>query len=253
MRIPLAEIQFALGNKGLLRPVAEGYSVDTRTLQAGDLFFALRGPNHNGHDHVINAFERGAVAAVVDHPVAAHGPQIQVPDALVALQQLAIWARKRWGGDVVAVTGSAGKTTTKDVIAHLLSTAYPTGKTVGNFNNHVGVPLSILRLRDDCKVSVLELGMNHSGEIRQLARIATPQVGVITNIGYAHGEFFSDGIEGVARAKRELIEELPASGTAILNADDERVAQMRQVHRGSTITFGIRNSADMRATDVRLI
>jgi UDP-N-acetylmuramoyl-tripeptide--D-alanyl-D-alanine ligase len=255
MQIPLGDIQRVL-NAGTGAPAearATGYSVDTRTLQAGDLFFALRGPNHDGHDHVASAFARGAVAAIVDHVMPAEGTQIVAPDTLASLQQLAVWARERWGGEVVGVTGSAGKTTTKDVIAHFLATKYSTGKTAGNFNNHVGVPLSILRLPDDCKVAVLELGMNHAGEIRALARIASPAVGVVTNVGYAHVEFFADSIDGVARAKRELIEELPASGTAILNADDERVAQFRYVHPGQSITFGIRNPADVQATEVQFI
>jgi UDP-N-acetylmuramoyl-tripeptide--D-alanyl-D-alanine ligase len=230
-----------------------GYSVDTRTLQRGDLFFALRGPNHDGHDHVATALEKGAAACVVEHHLPAGGVQIVVPDTLAALTQLAVWAREKWGGRVVAVTGSAGKTTTKDIVAHLLATRYEVGKTVGNFNNHVGLPLSILRLPDACKVAVLELGMNHAGEIRALSKIARPDVGLVTNVGYAHVEFFEDSIEGVARAKRELIEELPAGGTAVLNADDERVARFREVHAGPAITFGIRHAADVRATKVQSI
>ena len=255
MHIPLADI------RRLLNPDAEttsdllvtGYSTDSRTLQPGDLFIALRGPNHDGHDHIAAAFELGAVAVIVDHPLPVPGLQIVVPDTLAALQRLAVWARERWGGKVIGVTGSAGKTTTKDVIAHVLSTGFFTGKTVGNFNNHIGVPLSILRLPDDCKLAVLELGMNHAGEIRDLSQIARPSVGVVTNVGYAHVEFFPDSIEGVARAKRELIEALPASGTAILNADDERVARFREVHSGRTLTFGFRNPADVHATGVEFI
>lgn len=231
--------------------VATGYSVDTRTLQPGDLFFALRGPNHDGHDHAAGALEKGAAAIVVDHALPVDAVQMVVPDTLEALQQLAIRAREKWGGRVVGVTGSAGKTTTKDIVAHLLSTRYQTGKTIGNFNNHVGLPLSILRLPDACEVAVLELGMNHAGEIRSLAKIARPDVGLVTNVGYAHVEFFADSIEGVARAKRELIEELPAGGTAVLNADDERVARFREVHAGPVVTFGIHNPADVRATDVQ--
>jgi UDP-N-acetylmuramoyl-tripeptide--D-alanyl-D-alanine ligase len=255
MHIALADIQRLLtpGSGTSSHGIATGYSTDTRTLRSGDLFIALTGPNHDGHDHVASAFEQGAIAAIVDRLLPVAGLQIVVPDTLLALQHLAVWARERWGGEVVAITGSAGKTTSKDVIAHLLSTAFPTGKTVGNFNNHIGLPLSILRLPGDCKVAVLELGMNHAGEIRALSKIAQPSVGVVTNVGYAHVEFFTDSIEGVARAKRELIEALPGSGTAILNADDERVIRFREYHSGRTITFGFRNPADVRATDVGFI
>jgi len=225
-----------------------GWSVDTRTLAPGDLYFALRGPNHDGHTYVPAALEKGAAGVVVEHD-AGGNPALIVRDSLLALQDLAAWSRTHWGGRVVGVTGSAGKTTTKDAIAHLLAVELPVGKTVGNLNNHVGVPLSLLRLPDESRVAVLEMGMNHAGEIRALAAIARPDIGVVTNVGYAHVEAF-DSIEGVALAKRELIEALnPATGVAVLNYDDPLVRQFRDVHSGPTITFGFLDAADVRATD----
>ena len=195
------------------------------------------------------ALARGAVAAVVEHAVDPAGPLLAVPDTLKALQKLAAWARAEWGGRVVAVTGSAGKTTTKDVIAELLAVEMPAGKTEGNLNNHVGVPLSILRLPAEAQVAVLEIGMNHPGEIRLLAGMARPGVGVVTNAGFAHAEFFRS-VEEVALAKRELIEALPAGGVAVLNADDARVAAFRQVHAGPAVTFGFSEGAEVRAAGV---
>jgi UDP-N-acetylmuramoyl-tripeptide--D-alanyl-D-alanine ligase len=229
-------------------PVA-GWSVDTRTQNAGDVYFALRGPNHDGHDYVAAAWSKAAAAVVVDRPMEARCGELMVKDTLRGLQDLGTWARRMWGGTVVGVTGSAGKTTTKDAIAHVLAAELPVGKTVGNFNNHVGVPLSILRLPDECRAGVLEMGMNHAGEIRELAAVARPEIGVVTNVGYAHVEFF-DSIEGVAAAKRELIEGLPRDGVAVLNADDARVLGFRGVHPGRSVTFGFSADADVRAEDV---
>ena len=227
-----------------------GWSIDSRTITAGDLFFALRGPQHDGHAYVQAVVEKGAAGAVVEQGLP-RGTLLIVEDTLAALQKLAAWARSNWGGQVIAVTGSAGKTTTKDVIARLLAAEMPVGKTIGNLNNHVGVPLSILRLPDECRVAVLEMGMNHSGEIRELARMARPDVGVVTNVGYAHVEAFGS-IEAVALAKRELIEELPPGGVAVLNADDPLVARFREIHRGRVVTFGFSESADVRAEAVQL-
>jgi UDP-N-acetylmuramoyl-tripeptide--D-alanyl-D-alanine ligase len=229
-----------------------GWSIDSRTISPGDCFFALRGPTHDGHDFVASVFERGASLAIVDHVIDAYGPQLRVPDTTVALQTLGREARQKWGGTVVGVTGSAGKTTTKDTIAALLSTTFPTGRNMGNLNNHLGLPLSILRLADDRKVAVLEMGMNHEGEIRELAGIAGPQIGVVTNVGWAHTENFADGIAGVARAKSELIQALPPEGTAVLNADDERVREFAKLHAGPTVLFGFAEDAAVRAEDVSL-
>lgn len=245
MTLNLQDVARAMRAQGAARPVkVAAWSVDTRTLTAGDVYFALRGPVHDGHDFVRAAAEKGAAALVVERTCGVDN-ELLVGDTLKALQDLSTWARDDWGGTVVGVTGSAGKTTTKDAIAHLLAVGMTVGKTVGNFNNHVGVPLSILRLPDQCRVAVLEMGMNHAGEIRNLAAIAKPQIGVVTNVGYAHVEFF-DSIEGIARAKRELIEALPRDGVAVLNADDERVAAFREAHSGRTVTYGFSEKADVR-------
>ena len=250
MTIPLRDVAGAIGSEA---PPGEalisGWSVDSRTIGAGDLFFALRGPNHDGHRFVREALEKGAAAAVVDQPVEAPGKLLRVADTLEALQSAALRARRQWRGEVVAVTGSAGKTTAKEVIARMLETEMTVGKSIGNLNNHIGVPLSILRLPSEARVAVVEIGMNHAGEIRRLARVARPTVGVVTNAGYAHMEFFGS-LEEVALAKRELIESLPEGGTAVLNADDPQVIRFRDAHRGPVITFGLSADADVRAEDV---
>jgi UDP-N-acetylmuramoyl-tripeptide--D-alanyl-D-alanine ligase len=232
-----------------VNPLVTGYSIDSRTTEPGDLFFALRGPNHDGHRFVSAAFERGAVAAVVERASGGSMPEVVVPDVQAAVEQLACRARERWSWPVVAITGSAGKTTTKEVVAQLLAAGMPVGKTEGNLNNHIGVPLSILRLPEDAQAAVIEIGMNHPGEIRHLAAIARPTVGVVTNAGFAHAEFFHSADE-VAQAKRELIEALPADGVAVLNADDPRVARFAEVFGGRVVTFGFSEGADVRPEDV---
>jgi len=249
MTLELQEVARAMGAAGNPRAVeVAGWSVDTRTQEPGSVYFALHGPNRDGHEFVAAAIEKGAAGVVVERGLGV-AEELVVSDTLRALQELGAWARRQWSGEVVGVTGSAGKTTTKDAIAHLLSAELPVGKTVGNFNNHVGVPLSILRMPDGCRAGVLEMGMNHAGEIRELAAIAKPQIGVVTNVGYAHVEFF-DSIEGVAAAKRELIEGLPPGGVAVLNGDDPRVRGFRDVHAGRSLTFGFSECAAIRAEAV---
>ncbi len=252
MTLNLQDVARAMSARGQAAPIpVSGWSVDTRTQNVGDLYFALRGPNHDGHRFLDAAIQKGASGLVIE--MLADGREaantLLVRDTLQALQQLGSWARQVWGGQVVGVTGSAGKTTTKDAIAHLLASQLAVGKTIGNFNNHVGVPLSILRLPDACRVAVLEMGMNHAGEIRDLAAIAKPQVGVVTNVGYAHVEFF-ESIEGVAAAKRELVEGLPADGVAVLNADDVRVRRFGANHPGRTLLYGFSDEADIQAQAV---
>ena len=250
MKISLRDLAGALGAKLESEAVVTGWSVDSRTIQPGDLFFALRGPVHDGHAYIDEAFRKGAAAVIAETDSGAgEGIVIRVADSLKALQKLSARARRDWAGEVIAVTGSAGKTTTKDAIAEMLSVEMPTAKSQGNLNNHVGLPLSLLRLDEAARAAVVELGMNHAGEIRALAELAAPNVGVVTNVGYAHIENF-DSIEGVAAAKRELIEILPPEGTAVLNADDPRVAAFADVSKGRTVLYGRSERAMVRAEDV---
>jgi UDP-N-acetylmuramoyl-tripeptide--D-alanyl-D-alanine ligase len=229
MKLPLRGVAALLGLRLESDAMISGWSVDSRTVAPGDLFFALRGPNFDGNAYVADAFAKGAVAAIVDAEVS-DARALRVDDSLRAMQTVAASARVEWGGEVVAVTGSAGKTTTKDVIAEMLGTEIRTAKSEGNLNNHVGLPLSLLRMEESARVMVTELGMNHAGEIRDLAAIAQPNVGVVTNVGHAHIEFF-ESIEDIAAAKRELIESLSTERIAVLNADDSRVAKFAKAHR----------------------
>jgi len=252
VKATLAELARAIG---ATLPAAhdaliEGWSVDSRTVRPGELFFALKGPRFDGHDFVGEALARGAVGAVVERSLpGVQGPLLVVPDTQRALEAAGSWARDRFQGRVIAVTGSAGKTTTKDAIAELLGTAMEVARSEGNLNNHVGVPLSLLRLPEQAGAAVLELAMNHAGEIRRLAALARPEIGVVTNVGHAHVGFF-ESLDQVALAKRELIESLPPHGVAVLNADDERVVAFAQVHPGLVLTFGFSERADVRAEDV---
>src|SRR5215813_9522262 len=233
--------------------IAHGYSIDSRTVGQGELFFAVKGERLDGHDYVTAALEKGAVGAVIRKDEAqrfpGNLPLLSVGDTLVALQALATAVRKVWGKPLVGVTGSAGKTTTKEAIAHVLSSRFRVLKSEGNFNNHFGLPLMLLRLEPEHDQAVIEMGMSHAGEIRALAKIAHPDVGVVTNVAPVHLEFF-DSLAGIARAKYELVESLPASGTAVLNADDEYVSQFGRNFKGRVMMFGLKSSADIRAENI---
>jgi UDP-N-acetylmuramoyl-tripeptide--D-alanyl-D-alanine ligase len=233
---------------------ATGYSIDSRTIQPGELFFAVKGEKMDGHDFVAPAIEKGAVAAVVSRDQQAQFPPdlplLGVGDTLSALQTLATCVRRLWGKPLVGITGSAGKTTTKEAIAHVLATRLKVHKSEGNFNNHFGLPLMLLKLQPEHDVAVIEMGMSHAGEITALAKIAQPEVGVVTNVAPVHLEFF-DSLAGIARAKYELIESLPAHGTAVLNGDDEYVSQFGRDFPGKVVTYGMSPGATLRADNVK--
>jgi UDP-N-acetylmuramoyl-tripeptide--D-alanyl-D-alanine ligase len=235
---------------------AQGYSIDSRTVQTGELFFAVKGERLDGHDFVEQALSQGAIGAVVrKHELARYSNVsglLAVDDTLAALQTLATAVRKIWGKTAIGITGSMGKTTTKEAMAHLLAARYRVHRTKGNFNNHFGLPLGLLTLEPEYDVAVVEMGMSHPGEIAALARIALPNQAVITNVAPVHLENF-ESVAGIARAKYELIESLPHGGTAVLNADDEYVSQFGRDFKGRVVMFGLKPTADVRAENIELL
>ncbi|MGI9103713.1 MAG: UDP-N-acetylmuramoyl-tripeptide--D-alanyl-D-alanine ligase [Terriglobales bacterium] len=256
MKLPLGRIAELSGGTfdGHRDAVATGYSIDSRTLRPGDVFFAIRGDRLDGHDYVQAALQRGAIAAVVEIGQSVRFPDqrhiIAVGNTVDALQTLGRAVRRMWGKRVIAVTGSAGKTTTKEMIAALLGGRFRVLKSEGNLNNHYGLPLQLLRLEPEHDLAVMELGMNHAGEIAALAALATPDWGVVTCVAPVHLEFF-ESVAHIARAKYELIQSLPASGAAVLNADDQYVSQFGRDFAGKVVTFGIEHPADVRADTIR--
>jgi UDP-N-acetylmuramoyl-tripeptide--D-alanyl-D-alanine ligase len=256
MKLTLARVAEFVSAAGEFDPehLAQGYSIDSRTVRAGQLFFAVKGERLDGHDFVEQALGNGAIAAVVRKDQLSRYPRemrlLAVEDTLVALQTLATAVRKVWGKTLIAVTGSAGKTTTKEAIAHVLSTRFRVLKSEGNFNNHFGLPLMLVKLEPEYDVAVIEMGMSHAGEIRALAKIAQPEIGVVTNVAPVHLEFF-DSLAGIARAKYELVESLPANGVAVLNADDEYVSQFGRDFKGKVVMYGTRATADVRAEKIQ--
>ncbi len=235
-------------------------SIDSRTLQKGDLFFALPGDRLDGHTFLGQVCAGGASAAVVArHWVSGHPAEaslcpvlIQVDDTIQALQAFARFYRSLFPVPVVAVTGTNGKTTTKDMIWAALSTRDRCQRTEGNFNNHIGLPLTLLQLKADSGAMVVELAMRAPGEIARLAHICAPQFGVITNVGPAHIQFFPS-IEAIARAKGELLDALGPADMAVLNADDPLVMSQSSRMRGKVVTFGLGPQADFRAHEVETL
>jgi len=225
-----------------------GVSIDTRQLEPGSLFFALQGPNHDGHDYLEAARERGAAAAAVSRRAETSLPLLEVADTRLALGRLAAYWRARFALPVVAVTGSNGKTTVRSMTHAILSRAGRTLATQGNLNNDIGLPLTLFRLAPEDRYAVLEMGANHPGEIDYLAAIAQPDIAVVTNAGPAHLEGFGD-VAGVARAKGEVFARLGAQGVAIINADDRYAPLWRELAAHCRIVeFGLQADAAVRAT-----
>lgn len=232
-------------------------STDTRRIADGALFVALRGERFDGGDFAAAAVEKGAAGVLVSQSAAAEKvaslsvPILRVSDPLAAYQALAHAWRMKFQLPVVAITGSNGKTTTKDLAASVLGTAWPVLKTEANFNNEVGLPLTLLQLTPAHRAAVVEIGMRGLGQIAALALVAAPSIGVVTNVGETHLELLGS-IENIARAKSELVEAIPAGGTVILNADDPRVAAMAKKCRPTVrvVTFGIERAATVRGLDL---
>jgi len=239
----------AIGRTAIAEWAATGISIDTRTLETGDLFVALAGPNFDGHDFVDTAFAAGAASALVSREASLNGrPGLVSTDTLDAMEKLATAARDRSRAKIAAITGSVGKTGTKEALAHVLSAQGETGYSKSSLNNHWGVPLSVARLPASARFGVFEIGMNHPGEITPLVGLVRPHVAVITAIASAHREFF-DSVEDIARAKGEIFSSLDG-GTAIINRDTEffpLLADMAQdAGANDIVSFGRHAEADMR-------
>lgn len=242
----------------LLNMEIKGISIDSRTVKEGELFIAIRGDRYDGHDFVPDALRKGAWGALVEQSAleskyAAMGGLrnvIPVEDTLFSLQEMSLIHRKKFNLPLIGITGSNGKTTTKEMLASILLQQGPVLKNEGNLNNHIGVPLTLLKMDAHHKAAIIEMGMSGLGEIRTLARLAMPAVGVITNISAAHLQFLGS-TDTVAEAKGELLQTMQSDGTAVLNADDRYFTTLRNKYPGRVLSFGIEQPADIRAGDIR--
>ncbi|MGZ5474238.1 MAG: UDP-N-acetylmuramoyl-tripeptide--D-alanyl-D-alanine ligase, partial [Thermoanaerobaculia bacterium] len=229
---------------------ASSVVIDSREVKADSVFFAIRGERLDGHDFLPQALETARGAVVSRVPEVTDKAIIKVDDTTVALQQLAKSIRERYDFLLVGITGSAGKTTTKEMIATLIGTERRTFKSWGNFNNQIGAPLCLDNVPDDAQVVVSEMGMNHAGEIAEIAGLMRPNIGVYTNIAPVHIEFFGT-IEKIAAAKRELLENLAPNGTVVVNNDNEHVVRISSDFEGRKVSYGVEHDAQYRATNIR--
>ena len=250
MRLLGVEIVGAIGGRpGRRTWNATGVSIDSRSVQPGEIFFALTGTRTDGHCHVAEALAKGAQAAVVhrevDAPEECRERLVRVDDTLRALGESARDYRERWGGKVIAVTGSNGKTTTREMLYHILSGYMRCKRSLRSFNTNIGVPLTLFCAEEDDEALVVEMGTNASGEVAALAALARPDAGVITNIGESHLAGLGS-VAGVAEAKAELLDALGGKGTAFLNADDRWFGFLSERHRGARVGFGLGRGAEFR-------
>ncbi|MDH3959788.1 MAG: UDP-N-acetylmuramoyl-tripeptide--D-alanyl-D-alanine ligase [Desulfuromonadales bacterium] len=228
----------------------QGFSTDSRSLQPGELFIPLRGDNFDGHDYMNQAIQNGAAACLSEEMIGGLlVPVIKVNNTLRALGDLAAAMRRQFAGPVVGITGTSGKTTCKEMLAAILESTGPGLKSAGNFNNLIGVPLTLFDLQPEHRWAVVEMGMSERGEISRLAEIARPNIGMITNVGAGHLENF-DGISGVARAKGELFIGLPSDGVALINADDPEVLQLPVANGVRRVLFGTVSEVDVKAENI---
>ena len=253
MNLTLEEISNAVGGvlNGPGSQKVTGYSIDSRTLQPGALFFAVKGPRFDGHDFVQQVFQKNAAAAVVEERTTTYsGSTIRVKSTVEALQTLATEVRRRWGKPIIGITGSAGKTTTKEMVAAVLGKKFTVLRSMGNLNNEFGLPLCLLRVERYQNIGVLEMGMSAKGEIRKLASIAEPNEGVVTNVNPVHLEFFKS-VDEIAEAKAELLEGLHDPKVGYLNNDDSRVRAMSRKFSGKIITYGIKSVAAFKVQQIQ--
>ena len=260
IELTLAEVTELLGLTQPPQPVLNGraarpfpsLSSDSRTIEPGQCFIALKGARFDGHNFIEKALSKGARIVIHSRPLegSPHGDRLllKVPDTTAALQILAHYVRRKWGRPLIAITGSVGKTTTKEFAATLLEQNFKVFKSYGNRNNEIGVPLSLLEITGEHEIAVLELGMNHSGETRALGRLCGPDAALLANVAAVHLEFFSS-VDEIAEAKGEILESLDPQGQLFFNADDPRTVRLAARHPGEKISFGLEKEADIRVLD----